>query len=499
MLAEPLAKTLISAANLPFHHPAVLQTNMLANRRAAAVASIQSLLSLLQPPDNAPADSRPNQVADLLPVRKSGEAAGLLFRRPSQNRAQALASPAAAFSDGPRPSMDALSQAQPEGSKSLVKAADLLDPGLLSWAEEMASEPGNSAARKILAWDDGTAESSSAVSRQNVESGPTANGEDHQQMEKKPSQIARPGKTSGLMASTGKPAADPTAFIPGAFGMGDPGGGSEEEEGAEDFSQKQAATDNGGFDLSAFGFGAPAQPKQDAERSKQQPVADPGAFDPSAFGFGSPEVDDDHEGKPSAGSLKSAADPGAFNPNAFGFGMSNESDKEDDVDDDDASATRTNSQPAADPGTFDPSAFGFGFAAGQHQDEQKPTSNSRSKPAADPGAFDPAAFGFGLSNGQSEDADESKPISKAKPAADPGAFDPSAFGLGDYGNGNEHSAANSHRAGTSMSYQSLHGASICPVSAQHDLPDVSRIPCVASSVEGPYAYILTVVLSYAQL
>ena len=121
------------------------------------------------------------------------------------------------------------------------------------------------------------------------------------------------------------------------------------------------------------------------------------------------------------------------------------------------------------------------------------------QPAADPGAFDPSAFGFGLSNGTSEDDNDSKPISRAKPAADPGAFDPSAFGLGNYGNGNEHSATNSHSAGTSMSYQSLPGASTCSDGAQHGFPGIRRIPCAGLSVEGPYTDILTLVISYARL
>ena len=418
MVAETLARQLMSAANLPLHHPAVLQTNLLANRRSAAVASIQSLLSLLEPPADPSADGNSRQAAYVPPVRTSGEAAGLLVRRPSQNGAQTLPSPAAAFSDGSSLDVHAASPTQPEATKHLMKAADLLDPDLLSWAEEMASDPGNLAASRLSAWNEVTTDSSSGVSHHDSASGAATHGQDDAEKHQTSvsaetagfaSDTLGKGRSAGSTkskqsASASKPAADPGAFNPGAFSMFAAGSGNEEDDDDDDSAQAQPAAADGAFDLSAFGFGAPSQPKKESKASKQptQAAADPGAFDPGAFGFGAPDHDDD--------------------------------DDDDDGDQKKPSAGVT--KPAADPGAFDAGAFGFGFSSGQEQDEEDLAPAPKPQPAADPGAFDPAAFGFGLPNGQ-KDADEAKPVSKAKPAADPGAFNPSAFGFGHLENGNE--------------------------------------------------------------
>ncbi len=446
----------MAAANLPLHHPVVLQTNLLASRRSAAVASMQSLLKLLEPSEQAStaasADDSSRQAAYTPPVRVSGEAARLLDRRPSQNGAQALTSPAAAYSDGQGLGGGAVLKPQHAGLKSLVKAAEHLDLSVLSWAEEVASEPANMAAHHLLAWDESNAESTSIQDdpRSAASSEPVAKGA--QQVEGNSRKIGAAeteasgtgraaGKANGKTnASPTKQAADPGAFDPGAFGMAGIGGSNEEEEQADTSPQTLSTADNGAFDLSAFGFGQPDEGKQDSQghKNSSQLAADPGAFDPGAFGFGIPKDDEEEDGKEdqksSADLGKPAADPGSFNPNAFGFGFSNGQDEDQD---------EGVPQPAADPGAFDPSAFGFGSSPGQEQDDEESTTALKSQPAADPGAFDPAAFGFGPSSSQDKDDDEPKSILKAKPAADPGAFDPSAFGFGVFGNGQQQAASKS--------------------------------------------------------
>ena len=335
-----LAQHLVGAAHVPLHHPAALERHLLANRRAAAISSVQSLLAWLEPPsppETAPVDEH-DQMAYVPPVRTSRDSATGLGRRPSQNGATALTSPAAAFSNGQQLSVEPGSQPLAPRPGDFVKAADVLDPGLLAWAEEVASDAGNAAAHRIIAWDEqrGVDGIPAPQSKTSIDENGHAN---HAPKQTQHQQVT----------------ADPGAINPAAFGLNSPDSSAQAKSSPQ---SKQSAPDPGAFDPGAFGMASFGQDHDQAHEDRDadgvQPAADPGAFDASAFGFGMPDgQESDEEEPPIDASKQPAADPGAFDPSAFGMSAT-----QDDDDDDEGSASAP--KPAADPGAFDLSAFGFG-------------------------------------------------------------------------------------------------------------------------------------------
>ena len=394
--AGSLVQALQHAAQIPDYHPAALQINILGNRRMGAVASVQHLLASLQPPpspESSP-DGPQKHVASKTPpqpLRMSVDAQP--SRRPSQNGAQALTSPAAAYANGQRLAVDPSSPAT--AGMYPTKAADALDSGLLAWAEEIGCGSANGAAVRIVAWDEVGTETSTAKSQPLASRGL----EQLSGLPRALHETSTPRSSSNKSAAvgpkiekTGKPSADPGAFDPGAFGMGS--------------------------------FGDPDESEDQASSQTAQPASDPGAFDPDAFGFGMSGDPAEIEEKPAVSKPAApAADPGAFDPGAFGFGV-----PEDPAEDQEHPTITKAGTPAADPGAFDPGAFGFGMSADPAEDEEKPAVSKPMKPAADPGAFDPGAFGFGMSEAPAEDKEQPAASRHVKPAVDPEAFDAGAFG-----------------------------------------------------------------------
>lgn len=400
-----LAQHLTGAAHVPLHHPAALERHLLANRRAAAISSVQSLLALLEPPsplEAAPVDEH-QQMAYVPPVRTSRDSATGLVRRSSQNGATALTSPAAAYSNGQHLSAEPGSHPLAPRPGIFVKAADVLDPSLLAWAEEIASDTGNAAAHRIIAWDE-------------------ENGMDRAPAPQSETSTVQNGHANHTRKQTQQQqaAADPSAFNPAAFGLGSPPSSSRSQPSAPD----PGAFDPGAFGMASFGQGDDEADEHD-DANGVQPATDPGAFDASAFGFSMPDGQDSREDEPAGDAVKQpAADPGAFDPSAFGFGMSS---AQDDGDDEEEEGAASAPKPAVDPGAFDPAAFGFGMPNHSEEDEEVPSARQQqlgakpaekpsetvtsksSKPADDPGAFDLSAFGFGSADTQSASAELPQP------------------------------------------------------------------------------------------
>ncbi|KAK9861889.1 hypothetical protein WJX84_003839 [Apatococcus fuscideae] len=213
-----LVQALQHAAQIPDYHPAALQINILGNRRMGAVASVQHLLASLQPPpspESSP-DGPQKHVASKTPpqpLRMSVDAQP--SRRPSQNGAQALTSPAAAYANGQRLAVDPSSP------------ATAADPG--------AFDPG--------AFGFGVPED-------------PAEDQEHPTITK-----------------AGTPAADPGAFDPGAFGFGD------EEAVRNRQTSSQHASTSGRSSAAAAGssnsFAASWQAVSQARQRKPRKVLDP--------------------------------------------------------------------------------------------------------------------------------------------------------------------------------------------------------------------------------